>query len=98
MFLHGQFGATAPRTSARTAVDLRITAAAERDRELIADLAAERSVLGEAQMVDLTGCGRKSDRPAWTCSRLPARRGSGWANSLLSMAALVLDGTLRRRF
>ena len=30
-----------------------MTAAAERDRELIADLAAERSVLGEAQIMGI---------------------------------------------
>jgi hypothetical protein len=34
-------------------MDLAMMAAAERDRELIADLAAKRSMLGEAQMMGI---------------------------------------------
>ena len=42
-----------PRRFVATAMDLAMMAAAERDRELVADLAAERSVLSEAQMMGI---------------------------------------------
>jgi hypothetical protein len=64
-----------------TAMDLAMMAAAERDRELIADLAAGRSVLGEAQMMGSDGLrpqirqGRLATN--LTSSRRRARRGSG---------------------
>ena len=53
-------------------------AASERNRELIADLAAECRVLGAGRSEDdgdLTACGRKSDRPAWRqiCNSLALR-------------------------
>ena len=44
-----------PRRFIATAMNLTMVSATERDRELVADLAAERRCLGKAQMVSIGG-------------------------------------------
>ena len=68
-------------------------APAQRHGELIADLAAERAALREAQIWASAGV-RPQIRPGClatnlTCSLSRSRRGSGWANRLLSMLSAM---------
>ena len=73
------------------AMDLAMMDPAQRHGELITDLAAQRAVLGEAQMAGVGGR-RPQIRQAClatnlTCSLSRKRRGSGWVSRLLSMYA-----------
>ena len=64
-------------------MDLAMMAAAERDRELIADLAAQRPMLGEAQMMGIgrpaaaNQTGLLGDKPNVVAVAYPARLGMG---------------------
>ena len=66
-----------------TAMDLAMMAAAERHGELIADLAAKRSMLGEAQMMGIgrpaatNQTGLLGDKPDVVAVANPARLGMG---------------------
>ena len=70
-------------------MDLAVVAAAQRDGELIADLAAKRPRCANAQVMGIAGLAAANQarlfghEPTWSLSR--TRRGSGNASALLSM-------------
>jgi hypothetical protein len=80
-----------------TAMGLAMMAPAQRHRELIADLSAERAMLREAQMVCVCGPARANQKRLF--GREPdvlldtKRRGSGWAMRLRDLRAQIRDFT-----